>query len=53
MLKEIIPHFDNTKETKAENPSVWSANFQRKREVLSRAKVQFSTGESMMFNFAQ
>jgi len=53
MLKEIIPHFDNTKETKAENSSVWSANFQRKREVLSRAKVQFSTGESMVFNFAQ
>ena len=52
-LKQIVPHFDAAKETKAENPGAWSANFQRKQNALAGADLKFSGGKSMTFNFAQ
>jgi hypothetical protein len=52
-LRQIVPHFENKNERIAENPGVWSANFQRKQNSVANADLKFSTGESMTFSFAQ
>jgi hypothetical protein len=52
-LRQIGPHFNNPNETKAENIGIWAADFRRKGAALSGVEIRFSTGESMIFSFAQ
>jgi hypothetical protein len=52
-LKQVVPYFERGDQKKAEKPGTWSANFRRKEHSLASADLNFSTGESMSFSFAQ
>jgi hypothetical protein len=52
LLREVLPYFDSDVPS-AQRPHRWSASFERRGGVLSRAEVQFSGRKSMVFTFGQ